>query len=170
MDEFDDKITIVASFPSREAANKTAHALHRDGMHTWIGVTHGAQTSQRAAERNPIMRWFHRDSDRTLYDVLREHGVEEEDALLVDGTIVEGDAVLVAEGMDPVEIEREVTAHGGTVRSALIEDDASGDDPLAASRMVAAERHPAGDAADRTIEDAPPVAVVREEFFVLRDD
>ncbi|MGD1066608.1 MAG: hypothetical protein ABR975_07310 [Vulcanimicrobiaceae bacterium] len=157
----DEIVTIVASFPTREAASKTAHALHDDGAHTWIGVTQNGVTEKR---RSPVARWFHRDSDRTLYDLLREHGVDEEDARLVDQTIVEGDAVLVAEGTDPLKIEREVLARGGTVRSALVEEYDEPNDPLANARMVAAERHPA----PIDLEPKDRIEVVREEFFVRR--
>jgi len=141
----DENVTIVASFPTREAASKTAHVLHDDGAHIWIGVTQNGIVEKR---RSPVARWFHRDSDRTLYDVLREHGVDEDDARLVDETIVDGDAVLVAEGADPLKIEREVLVHGGTVRSALVEE----------------VTHPA--AVD--LEPKDRIEVVREEFFVRR--
>jgi hypothetical protein len=157
----DENVTIVASFPTHDAASKTARALHDDGAHTWVGVTQSGVTEKR---QSPVSRWIHRDSDRTLYDVLREHGVDEEDARLVDDTIVEGDAVLVAEGTDPLAIEREVRAHGGTVRSALVEEYDEPADPLANARMVAAERHPA----PLVLEPKNQIEVVREEFFVRR--
>jgi predicted methyltransferase MtxX (methanogen marker protein 4) len=155
--------TIVASFPSRHAASDAAHALRRTGASTWLGVT-DAGDSVRATRSTRIARWLHRDSDRTLVDVLRERGVDDDDARFIDGTMIEGDAVLVADGADGEAIAREVTARGGTVRTTVFEHEAPDADGLATARRTAAERHPVVE-----IDDDVQIAVVREEFFIRRN-
>ena len=165
MHDSDQPTAIVASFPSQRAASDAAHALRRKGTHTWLGLTGVSEGVVRAQPANPLARWFHRDSDRTLVDVLRERGVDADDARFIDGTMIEGDAVLVADGEDGEAIAREVAARGGTVRTTVFEEDAPDADPLAGPRHVAAERHPVVQ-----LDDDVHIAVVREDFFVRRDD
>ncbi len=134
----DSSTTVVATFPSRERADAAVHALHEAGYRrTWLGVTEPVDPNsfggaggtvgegrERVHEvgRNPLARWFHRDEGHTLYDVLREHGVEEADARDIDGSVVEGDVVLIAgELADSAAVEKLLRAHGGTMRGSIVE-------------------------------------------------
>jgi hypothetical protein len=152
---------LVATFPIRACADEAIRDLHRAGVrHTWLGVTKcaeegGAQPAGADAHErvegvgigHVIARWFHRDRDETLYDVLCEHGVAERLARRIDGAIAEGSPVLVAEDViDLVEAAKIIIRHGGTmlVTPEEIELSASASigDPLSETRIEAARRHP----------------------------
>ncbi|MEA2664647.1 MAG: hypothetical protein QOI11_1591 [Candidatus Eremiobacteraeota bacterium] len=130
--------TAIATFPSREQAQAALDDLHRAGYrHTWLGLTETVDPNSfggaggtvgagrervREVVRNPLARWFHRDEDHTLYDVLREHGVEEEDAREIDGSVTEGDAVvIVCDVRDPAAVQDILMGHGGRIRGTIAE-------------------------------------------------
>lgn len=142
MERHDASETVVATYHRRLDADEAIHALHHAGYHhTWLGVTRnvGENTFGGAggtvgagrervqeADANLIARWLRHEGDRTLYDVLRDHGVEEEDARAIDGSVVEGDCVLVVEDAhDPRRVAKIVRETGGTLRSEIAEPVAS---------------------------------------------
>jgi len=156
--------------------------MHGQGSHPWIGVTEGTDADGDrvlSTDHNPLARWFHRDADRSLFDVLRQRGVAEEDARLIDGSVVAGEAVLVTTGGDPLTVEAAVETQGGVVRSIAVTEPAAEIDPLAESREIAAIKHPAGGTLDiNGVEKSEAaldngrarIPVIYEEIFVLRMD
>jgi hypothetical protein len=160
--------TVVATFPRRTDADAAIHALHHAGYHhTWLGRTQtvdentfggaggtvGAGRERVTSDDSTILRWLHHEGERTLYDVLRDHGVLEQDARAIDGSVVEGNCVLVVEDTrDPQRVEKILRETGGSVRARSIDKPAIGD-ALEGARREAARRHP---------------PTVREEVFVRR--
>lgn len=129
---------VVATFPDRRSADAAIAALHAAGhRHTWLGVTEtvdpksfggaggtvGAGGERVHEVHTGMGRWIHRERDLTLYDALREHGVEEEDARAIDGSVLEGSAVVIVENADPKAVDRLVREAGGEVRGAVVERD-----------------------------------------------
>ncbi|HYZ15170.1 MAG TPA: hypothetical protein VE591_02165 [Candidatus Acidoferrum sp.] len=167
MERHDASETVVATYHRRIDADEAIHALHHAGYHhTWLGVTRtvdentfggaggtvgaGRERVQEADDVNLIARWLRHEGDRTLYDVLRDHGVEDEDARAIDGSVVEGECVLVVEDAhDPRRVARIVRETGGTLRSEIAEP-------------VAAPRKDAPQPATRTLR------TLREDVFVRR--
>jgi hypothetical protein len=175
---------IVASFTGRAQADAAVHSLHDEGFrHTWLAVVEavdantfggaggtigaGRETVREVQGGNPLTRLFKRDSNRTLYDALRDRGVDDDAALRIDGSIVEGNCVLVVDGAnDPRCAEELVARAGGDVIAApeplSTEPGPFSEDPMAVPRMIAAERD-ALRARRMSI-----VPVVGEEVFVER--
>ena len=169
---------VVATFTAREAADAATRDLHHAGVRrTWLAVTQtvdentfGGAGGTVGAGRERVVplepaaaTWFRHEDPRnaeTLYDALREHGVAEEDARRIDGTVIEGNCVLVIEdARDSRAATQIVQRHGG---DALIADAATNatfaSDPIGdAARAQAAERHP-----------AQHVPTFKEELFVRR--
>jgi hypothetical protein len=150
MDSRAPSATAVATFARRDDADTAIHALHRAGYrHTWLGVT-GAVDEKGVEPAAPaILRWLHRDDARTLYDVLRDHGVLEEDARAIDGSVVEGDCVLVVEdARSAARVAKIVRECGGAMRAESVE-------------------HPAEpEPVERAVEGKAPT--LREDVFVRR--
>lgn len=132
---------VVATFTSREAADAAIRDLHHGGVRrTWLGVTQvvdensfggaggtvGAGRERVTPLEPAAAKWFRGEdpsNSETLYDALREHGVADDDARRIDGTVVEGNCVLVIEdARDPREATAIVQRHGG---DALIADAAT---------------------------------------------
>jgi hypothetical protein len=182
-----DSSTTVAIFADRAAAGAAIAALRRAGYeHTWLGVTATVDENsfggaggtvgagrERVVAADPLARWLHHENERTLYDVLRDHGVLEEDARAIDGSVVEGSCVLVIEQVrDPAQVERIVRDSGGTLRARAVDRPAVAD-PLQGARSEAARRHPVSGELDindvrREREPLGTVPSVREELFVRR--
>ena len=153
---------IVASFSNRPQANAAMRALHDDGFRrTWLAVVDpvdaasfggaggtvgaGRETVREVAGGNALQRFIRRNSNRTLYDALRDRGVDDDTARSIDGTIVEGNCVLVVDGAnDPRCAEELIGDAGGDVLAAptplRTEPGTIADDPMAASRVIAADR------------------------------
>jgi hypothetical protein len=119
---------LVATFPIRAGADEAIRDLHRAGVrHTWLGVARRGDEDVVATEAHErveavgighvIARWLHRDRDEALCDALCEHGVAEAIARRIDGTIAEGNCVLVAEDVSvPAEEAASIALrHGGVV-------------------------------------------------------
>jgi hypothetical protein len=175
---------IVASFTRRSQADAALRSLHEEGFRrTWLAVVEtddaegsggaggtpgaGRETVREVEGGNALMRFFGRNSHRTLYDALRDRGVDDDAALRIDGTIVEGNCVLVVEGAnDPRCAEELVARAGGDVVAApeplTTEPGPFADDPMAVPRMIAAERDALR---DRRMSIVP---VVSEDVFVER--
>jgi hypothetical protein len=163
---------VVATFPKRADADAAIHSLHDAGYHhTWLGRTQtvdentfggaggtvGAGRERVTSDASAVVRWLRHEGDRTLYDVLLDHGVLEEDARAIDGSVVEGNCVLVVEdAKEPRRVQKILRENGGSVR-AVSEAGPPRADALEESRREAARRHP----------PAPP-PTVREELFVRR--
>ena len=169
---------VVATFETRDAADAAIRDLHHAGVRrTWLGTTQAVDENsfggaggtvgagrERVIPLEPAAATWFRHADprnaETLYDALREHGAAEDDARRIDGTVIEGNCVLVVEdARDPRAATEIVQRHGG---DALIADAAPhatfASDPIGdAARTEAAERHP-----------GQPVPSVREERFVRR--
>lgn len=109
--------TAVATFPDRPAADAALGALHDAGYRrTWLGVTTSAGAVEPAAP--PLARWLHHETARTLCDVLRDHGVLEDDARAIDGSVVAGECVVVVEDVDdPANVAELLHAKGGVPRT-----------------------------------------------------
>jgi hypothetical protein len=131
----DEANPIVASFPDREPADAAVCALHDAGYRsTWLayvepvdpntfggaGGTVGAgRELVRPIGENPIRKLIRSDTKETLYDALRAQGMTDEDARNVDGRVVEGSCVLVADGAsDPLAAEEIMVQAGGSIVSA----------------------------------------------------
>jgi truncated hemoglobin YjbI len=175
---------IVASFTGRVQADAALRSLHAEGFRrTWLAVVEtvdanafggaggtvgaGRETVHEVQGGNPLTRFFRRDSNRTLYDALRDRGVDDDAAMRIDGTIVEGNCVLVVEGAnDPRCAEELVAQAGGEVLAApeplSTEPGPLSDDPMAVPRMIAAERDALR---ERRMSIVP---VVSEDVFVER--
>jgi hypothetical protein len=178
---------IVASFTGRGQADAALRSLHEEGFRrTWLAVVEtvdantfggaggaggtvgaGHETVHEVQGGNPLTRFFRRDSNRTLYDALRDRGVDDDAALRIDGTIVEGNCVLVVEGAnDPRCAEELVAQAGGELLAApeplSAEPGPISDDPMAVPRMIAAERDALR---ERRMSIVP---VVSEDVFVER--
>ena len=175
---------IIASFTSRAQADAAVRTLHEEGFrHTWLAVVDtvdansfggaggtvgaGRETVHELEGGNALKRFFGRDSNRTLYDALRDRDVDDDVAQRIDGTVVEGNCVLVVDGAnDPRCAEELVTRAGGEVIAApeplLSEPGTIADDPMAVPRVVAAERDALR---ERRMSIVP---VVSEDVFVER--
>lgn len=169
-----DSNVVVATFTSRTAADAAIRELHGAGVRrSWLGVTQtidensfggaggtvGAGRERVAPLEPPAARWFRSENaanSQTLYDALREHGVAEDDARRIDGTVIEGNCVLVVEdARDAREATAIVQRNGGDALIAPVER--AGDPIGSAAREEAAQRHP-----------AEHVPTFREELFVRR--
>jgi hypothetical protein len=164
MQHYDLLGVLVATIPMRPLADEAIRDLHHAGVrHTWLGVTKTADNEAApvvggiAAERHErvepvgvgtvVGRWFHRERDETLYEALCEHGIEERLARTIDGTVAEGQFLLVAEDViDPSLAASIVLRHGGTM--IVMPDEIAqpaeppGSDPMVETRVEAARRHP----------------------------
>ncbi len=143
---------LVASFPNRACADEAIRDLHHAGVrHTWLGMAKGGDTGERIEDlgiAHVVARWLHHDRDETLYEALCEHGVAEAEAQRIDGSVPAGDCVLVAEDvLHSTGAASIAVRHGGTMLVIPEEIDASAfrpmHDPMVASRIEAARRHPA---------------------------
>ena len=172
---------IVASFTDRARADAAVRSLHEDFFRrTWLAIVETVvatsfggilgtwrETGRELPSGNALKRFLERDSDRTLYDALRDRGVDDDAALRIDGTIVGGNCVLVVEGAnDPRCAEAIVARAGGEVIAAPealnTEPGPIAGDPMADSRVIAAEREALR---ERRMTIVP---VVREDVFVER--
>ncbi len=146
---------LAATFPNRACADEAIRDLHRAGVrNTWLGIaksggpTPDHERVEDVGIAHAVARWLRRDRDETLYEALCEHGVAEAQAHLIDGTVPDGDCVLVAEDVfNPAQAAAIAVRHGGTLLIIPEEIDASAfvtlPDPIGDTRLEAARRHPA---------------------------
>jgi hypothetical protein len=146
---------LVASFRNRACADEAVRDLHHAGTrHTWLGVARsdggaaGHERVEDAGISHVVARWLRHDRDETLYEALCEHGVAYAEAHRLDGTVPDGDCVLVVEDvLYPAAAAAIAVRHGGTLLVVPDEIDPSMirpmRDPMADTRLEAARRHPA---------------------------
>ena len=150
---------VVASFAERSRADATVKALHDESFRrTWLGVIDrtaaGADTAP-SGDGAVQRRWFRKDAKQTLYDALRDRGVGDDVALMLDDSCDDGDTILVVESAnDPAFAQEIVQREGGKLLSAPT--------PLKADAAP-----PDRDALRERRESI--AAVVREDVFVCRE-
>src|ERR1700736_6513802 len=159
MQHTDAGTAVVATYTDRSRADKTIQALHDEGFRrTWLAVIDRTaagpdtfQPSDGAAQR----RWFRIDAKQTLYDALRDRGVPDDVALLLDDSCDDGNSILVVEAAnDPTYAQEIVQREGGKLRSAP-------------PRLKADAAPPDRDALRQRREAIAPV--VREDVFTCRE-
>jgi hypothetical protein len=158
---------IVSSFPDRARADAAVRVLHEEGFRrTWLAAIGAGREEVREIGGNPLRRWFHADSNRTLYDALRDREVDDDQAQRIDASVGAGNCVLLVEGAnDPRCAEELIERAGGEIMAApeaLRTAPGGPDDPMAHARVVAAERD---ELRQRRMGIAP---VVREDVFIER--
>ncbi|HEY6235651.1 MAG TPA: hypothetical protein VIW69_11165 [Candidatus Elarobacter sp.] len=157
--QHNDGSAVVASFGERSRADAAVKALHDEGFRrTWLAVIDrsaaGPDTSQNG-DGTAQRRWFRKDAKQTLYDALRDRGVGDDVALMLDDSCDDGDTVLVAEAAhDPAFAQEIVQREGGKLLSAPT--------PLKADASP-----PDRDALRERRQGIVPV--VREDVFVCRE-
>jgi hypothetical protein len=114
--------TLVASFGDRENAHEAAKDLRDEGFHKiWIGVILGDATikSEDDSLGAKVGRFFTGELDGvTLTDTLTRHGVSEEEAQRIQGTLEPDDVVLTVNGSNHPELAARVIGdRGGEILS-----------------------------------------------------
>jgi uncharacterized protein (TIGR02271 family) len=120
---------IVAAFADRESARNVRSRLHDEGFHhTWMGVTHPAETQSSTASLSgethvddvddsigaKIGRFFSGDSgDRSLYDSLIRHGVADREARRIDSSLEPNSVILTVDGSNHPEYAVELIESAG---------------------------------------------------------
>lgn len=112
---------VVASFNGRTGLDATVKTLHDEGFRrTWIGVIDRTAAGPESVHPGgtPLRRWFRKDAKQTLYDALRDRGVGDDVALMLDDSCDDGDAILVVEAAnDPTFAQEIVQREGGKLLS-----------------------------------------------------
>ena len=182
--------TIAAIFTGRESAKDALMELHQAGFrNAWLGVTHGdpasgnvtaTSESDAGGVMSSIGRFFSGEGseEQALHQSLLAHGLDENRARRLEGTIRPGAAVVTVDGEnDPSEACNILKTNGGDIQTSSVAGD---QDVNGARRLelreerlsIDKQRVSSGEARVRTEvvseQQSIDVPVFHEELFIAR--